>query len=203
MPIKPWTCDSVFLAESRSFTVLDAGRFAQNHHDEGAPGPGFNEKPASQGTATLHHCGVALFLDAALIRVTGKHHLWARWSLHCSEYSLCCYLCAVFICRDGERLVILVFFLYFLPPFVLFKVVGGVLLILHNKSCRLEMCVDSWPTFAAAICYRQEQEWHTARGRKRIQYVPQEWPADVCTRLWSSSAAALRWFQTSAEKPVA
>lgn len=38
-----------------------------------------------------------------------------------------------------------------------FQVLGGVLHILHNNSYHLEMCVDSWPTFSTAICYRQKQ----------------------------------------------
>uniref|UniRef100_A0A672YWT9 Glycine N-acyltransferase-like protein n=1 Tax=Sphaeramia orbicularis TaxID=375764 RepID=A0A672YWT9_9TELE len=37
------------------------------------------------------------------------------------------------------------------------KVLGGVLHILHNNPCHLEVCVDSWPTFSTAICYRQKQ----------------------------------------------
>uniref|UniRef100_A0A667WWK5 Glycine N-acyltransferase-like protein n=1 Tax=Myripristis murdjan TaxID=586833 RepID=A0A667WWK5_9TELE len=37
------------------------------------------------------------------------------------------------------------------------QVLGGVLHILHNNCCHLEMCVDSWPTFSAAICYSQKQ----------------------------------------------
>ncbi|XP_060913217.1 glycine N-acyltransferase-like protein Keg1 [Labrus mixtus] len=41
------------------------------------------------------------------------------------------------------------------------NVLGGVLHILNNNSCHLEMCVDSWPTFTAAICYRQKQVEHT------------------------------------------
>uniref|UniRef100_UPI0037E7DEC0 glycine N-acyltransferase-like protein 2 n=1 Tax=Semicossyphus pulcher TaxID=241346 RepID=UPI0037E7DEC0 len=37
------------------------------------------------------------------------------------------------------------------------RVLGGVFHILNNNPCHLEMCVDSWPTFSAAICYRQKQ----------------------------------------------
>uniref|UniRef100_A0A8C9X8A8 Glycine N-acyltransferase-like protein n=1 Tax=Sander lucioperca TaxID=283035 RepID=A0A8C9X8A8_SANLU len=37
-----------------------------------------------------------------------------------------------------------------------FQVLGGALHILHNNLCHLEMCVDSWPTFTTAICYRQK-----------------------------------------------
>lgn len=64
-------------------------------------------------------------------------------------------LCGIFICRDGRQLVILVFY-----PAALFsalQALGGVLHILHNNSCHLEMFFDSWPTFTTAICYRQKQ----------------------------------------------
>uniref|UniRef100_A0A667WWK9 Glycine N-acyltransferase-like protein n=1 Tax=Myripristis murdjan TaxID=586833 RepID=A0A667WWK9_9TELE len=52
----------------------------------------------------------------------------------------------IFSCKNGKQLVILVS-----------SVLGGVLHILHNNCCHLEMCVDSWPTFSAAICYSQKQ----------------------------------------------
>lgn len=78
------------------------------------------------------------------------------------ETPLCwiwCYLCTIFTGRHGEQLVILVFF-----PAALcsaFQVLGGVLHILHNNSCHVEMCVVSWPTFTSAICYCHKQVWHT------------------------------------------
>ncbi|XP_067095223.1 glycine N-acyltransferase-like [Osmerus mordax] len=36
-------------------------------------------------------------------------------------------------------------------------VLGGVLHILHNNPCHLELCVDSWPIFSTVICYRRKQ----------------------------------------------
>ncbi|XP_077375724.1 glycine N-acyltransferase-like protein [Festucalex cinctus] len=37
------------------------------------------------------------------------------------------------------------------------NVLGGLLHILQNNTFQLKMCVDSWPTFSTAICYRQNQ----------------------------------------------
>ncbi|KAG8002741.1 Glycine N-acyltransferase [Nibea albiflora] len=87
--------------------------------------------------------------------------------------------------RDGEQLVILVFF-----PAALcsaFQVLGGVLHILHNNSCHLEMCVDSWPTFTTAICYRQKQQFSSSRSsRSSSVAIP-----DICT-VFTENPAALR-----------
>ncbi|XP_077419623.1 glycine N-acyltransferase-like protein 3 [Vanacampus margaritifer] len=37
------------------------------------------------------------------------------------------------------------------------NVLGGLLHMLQNNTFQLKMCVDSWPTFSTAICYRQNQ----------------------------------------------
>ncbi|XP_051280184.1 glycine N-acyltransferase-like protein 2 [Dicentrarchus labrax] len=60
-------------------------------------------------------------------------------------------------------------------------VLGGVLHILHNNSCHLEMCVDSWPTFTTAICYRQKQHFGSSSG-----VIP-----DICT-IFTKNPATLR-----------
>ncbi|KAL6119789.1 uncharacterized protein ACO6RY_04295 [Pungitius sinensis] len=51
------------------------------------------------------------------------------------------------------------------------QVLRAVLHILHNNLCHLEVCVDSWPTFTTAICYRQKQHFTSSSGR-----IP-----DICT----------------------
>ncbi|KAK1898571.1 putative glycine N-acyltransferase-like protein 1B [Dissostichus eleginoides] len=60
-------------------------------------------------------------------------------------------------------------------------VLGGVLHILHNNPCHPEMCVDSWPTFTIAICYRQKQVAH--RDKENLR-APPEWPLDVYVCLY-------------------
>ncbi|KAI3356831.1 hypothetical protein L3Q82_003482 [Scortum barcoo] len=62
------------------------------------------------------------------------------------------------------------------------RVLGGVLLILHNNSCRLEMCVDSWPIFTTAICYSQKQHF----SRRSTEVIP-----DICT-VFTKNPATLR-----------
>ncbi|KAE8293357.1 hypothetical protein D5F01_LYC08468 [Larimichthys crocea] len=62
-------------------------------------------------------------------------------------------------------------------------VLGGVLHILHNNSCHLEMCVDSWPTFTTAICYRQKQ---CSSSRSSSVAIP-----DICT-VFTKNAATLK-----------
>ncbi|XP_071332076.1 glycine N-acyltransferase-like protein 2 isoform X2 [Trachinotus anak] len=53
-------------------------------------------------------------------------------------------------------------------------VLGGVLHILHNNLCHLEMCVDSWPTFTTAICYRQKKYLSSSGSSSSV--IP-----DICT----------------------
>ncbi|XP_066546852.1 glycine N-phenylacetyltransferase isoform X2 [Amia ocellicauda] len=38
------------------------------------------------------------------------------------------------------------------------SVYGGLLHIMNNNRCHLEMCVDSWPDFSTVICRRQKQD---------------------------------------------
>nr|XP_061830527.1 glycine N-acyltransferase-like [Nerophis lumbriciformis] len=43
-------------------------------------------------------------------------------------------------------------------------VLGGLCHMLGKNTFRLKMCVDSWPTFSTAVCYRQSQDLGTGSG---------------------------------------
>lgn len=48
-----------------------------------------------------------------------------------------------------------------------------------QHSYHPEMCVDSWPIFAAAVCFRGKQVQHT-KAKSDNARIPPEWPNDGC-----------------------
>lgn len=68
------------------------------------------------------------------------------------------------------------------------SVLGGLLHILQNNACHLKMCVDSWPTFTTAICYRNIQDFSSSGGEDDggLGAVP-----DICT-VFTKDPDALR-----------
>ncbi|GLD45948.1 glycine N-acyltransferase-like protein 2 [Lates japonicus] len=68
------------------------------------------------------------------------------------------------------------------------RVLGGVLHILHNNPCHLELCVDSWPTFTTAICYRQKQRFSSSSSSSSSSFgvIP-----DICT-IFTKNSETLR-----------
>ncbi|XP_077419624.1 glycine N-acyltransferase-like protein 3 [Vanacampus margaritifer] len=48
------------------------------------------------------------------------------------------------------------------------NVLGGLLHMVQNNMFQLKLCVDSWPTFTTAICYRQNQDLLSGSGLGEI-----------------------------------
>lgn len=190
------------------FKIQSRGKFTKsmvypdknNDHLESTQGPHFDEKYPLHETATVHQCNAALFILFFLLNINICVIVRQKTTLclmKCATLLNIVFsvICVIFICRDVEQPVILVFF----PCCIVFCISGSWRSIAYPPQQSVSSGDVCWLLAYIHYCHLLPSKtvWHTGT---KITYRLLQSGLLMYICLWSiSAAAALRGFLTSAQ----